>query len=481
MFCTTARRLMSLALVALASPSNASASATDATLAERAARALEVSALRGARVAVLAQRCNDTKVVFAHDADDGLAPASNQKILTSLAVLALLGPSHRFITRVYADRRPDGNGEVGSLAVRGGGDPALTSEEWWRLAADLRRLGLRRVRGDLVLDDSAFDQERSNPAWGAASSRAYYPAIGSLMANYGSFGVEVRGGEQPDTPARVDVDPPVDYLRVINRATTARSGAAQTLQIDREPDQGSERIVVSGQLPFGAEPQLIYRSVADPTRYAGAVLAMQLAANGIVIDGAPRAGTVPDGALEILSYAGKPLADIVRLLMKYSNNAIAEALVKGMAMSNGGAVGSWKDGLPVLLKTLSALGVRTDGVKMVDGSGLSPANRVSPRALVSALCNARVSFSFGPEFVAALPIAGRDGTLAERKVTAGAVRAKTGMLDGVVGLSGFAMRGSEEIAFSILVNGYRAPDAAVMAAVDGFANVLAETSPTPVE
>jgi D-alanyl-D-alanine carboxypeptidase/D-alanyl-D-alanine-endopeptidase (penicillin-binding protein 4) len=460
---------------ALAPPTfpSAPARAAEAQLAARLARALDAKALHGARVGALARRCTGSEVIFARDADALLAPASNQKVFTALAALALFGPAHRFVTRVYADRLPGAEGEVGMLAVRGGGDPALTSEEWWRLSADLRRLGLRRVRGDIVLDDSTFEPQRWNPAWGDQSSRAYYPAIGSLMANYGAFTVEVRPGNAPGAPPRVSVDPPVDHFRVVNEATTAATGAAKTLQVERKAASEVERIIVSGRIPAGSLPEVVHRSVADPTAYAGAVLAMQLGANGIVVGGKRRAGSVPQGAVEVLAYEGKPLAEIVRLLMKYSNNGIAEVLVKAMARDHNGAAGSWTDGVAVMRQTLSSLGVGTEGFALLDGSGLAKGNRVSPRALVTALCRARSSFAFGPELVAALPISGHDGTLGKRGVAAGAVRAKTGLLAGATGLSGYATRrDGDEIAFSILVNGYRASDVEVMSAVDGFVNAL---------
>jgi D-alanyl-D-alanine carboxypeptidase/D-alanyl-D-alanine-endopeptidase (penicillin-binding protein 4) len=142
------------------------------------------------------------------------------KILTALAALAPLAPAHRFTTRIYADAPPDADGAAGSLAVRGGGDPALTSEEWWRLAADLRRQGLRRVRGALILDDTLFEQQRWNPAWDAVSARAFHAPVGALSANYGSFAVEVQPTRAGATP-RIGLDPPIPFFELIDRTKPA--------------------------------------------------------------------------------------------------------------------------------------------------------------------------------------------------------------------------------------------------------------------
>jgi serine-type D-Ala-D-Ala carboxypeptidase/endopeptidase (penicillin-binding protein 4) len=435
--------------------------------------ALSQRALRGARVGVLVVRADDGRVVFDQGAKVALKPASNLKVLTSVAALATFGPAHRFVTRVYSDVAPDSNGAVGTLMVRGAGDPSLTSEQWWRLAADLGAAGLRSVRGDVVLDDTAFDDQRWNPQWGDRTTRAFHASVSALTANYGAFAVSVRPGSAPGQPARVTIDPPVPYLSLVGQVRTVAPGAAKALSVDPRPAGQTENVVVGGSVSAGAGAEAIARSVADPTLYAGAVLRMQLQANGIEVKGTTRVAAVPLGAHEVLAFDGKPLAEIVRLLLKYSNNNMTEMLVKAMGARDSG-IGSWDAGLAVVRATLTALGVDLDGCKLVDGSGLAAANRVTPASLVSALRIAGSSFAFGPELVAALPIAHRDGTLEHRAAGAtDSVRAKTGLLEGATALSGFArLRDGTEVVFSIIVNDYKSGDAEAMAAVDGFVAAL---------
>lgn len=440
--------------------------------------ALNVRALRGARVAALVLRARDGEVLYARQPDMQLAPASNQKVLTAVAALAAYGPSHRFTTTVLTDGAPDDDGRVGAIWIRGGGDPALTSEDWWRLGADLRRRGLRRIDGDIVVDDAAFDAERWNPGWGAATARAYYPAVGALMANYGSFTVEVRPGARTGDPLRVAIDPAIPYLALDNTGKTAARGGAAALAVERETSAGSERVIVSGTLAVDAAPQVIYRSVLEPALYAGALLRLQLAANDITVGGSVRRGATPATAQPLLSFQGKSVTEIVRLLMKYSNNGIAESLCKGFGVEGSIGQGSWPTGLAAMRRHLGNAGVDVSAFVLVDGSGLSPSNRVSPRGLVTALRVARESFAFGPDLIAALPIAGLDGTLQQRGSTVRAkVRAKTGLLAGAVGLSGYAQLVDGETAiFSVLVNAYDGADADVIAAVDGFVTALVQSS-----
>ena len=252
----------------------------------RLGAALQHPGLRGASVGALVVRAADGQVLFAHHPNRALVPASNQKVLTALAALATFGPAYRFTTRLVADAPPDATGTVGTLAVRGGGDPALTSEEWWRLAADLRRLGLRRVRDGVILDDGYFDAQRWNPAWGNASARAFHSPVAALTANYGSFAVQVDPGGQ------IAIDPPVAWFTPIDKV---QQGAGGALSVDRRSGGGGDEVVVGGRAP--RESTTIFRSVSDPVRYAGSVLEMQLRAVGIAVNGPTRVGPTPAGFL----------------------------------------------------------------------------------------------------------------------------------------------------------------------------------------
>jgi len=172
-------------------------------LASRLDLALRDRALRDARIGVLVVARDDGRVLYEHRSDRALTPASNQKILTAIAALSAFGPAHRFSTQIYADAPPDAEGAVDRLAIRGGGDPSLTSEEYWRLAANLRLLGIRKIRNGLLLDASAFDGEHWHPSWGQTSARAYHAPVAALLANYSAFSASVEPGAKPGDPVRV--------------------------------------------------------------------------------------------------------------------------------------------------------------------------------------------------------------------------------------------------------------------------------------
>jgi D-alanyl-D-alanine carboxypeptidase/D-alanyl-D-alanine-endopeptidase (penicillin-binding protein 4) len=448
------------------------AASSEQSLESRLEAVLHSRGLAGARVGVLVVAQDDGRVLFQKEPDRPLVPASNQKILTAAAALSAWGPAHQFVTEVYASHAPDAQGGVGTLMLRGLGDPSLTSEQFWRLSADLRMRGVRRVSGGLLLDASSFDSVRWHPTWGKTSARAYHGPVASLSANYGAFAVVVQAGVREGDPVRVRLDPPVPFLRLKNSARTGSSNTRAKLVIDRRRAGTVEEVLVSGVAPAGSAAATYYRSVLDPVGYAGAVFRMQLEANGIVVDGEARVGKVPETAVRILEFKGKSMAEIVKLFLKFSNNTMAETLVKAMGVRSGGK-GSWSDGIAATRLELDGLGVELEGVVMIDGSGLSVNNRLTPRSLVSTLRKAQASFRFGPELMAALPIAATDGTLEKRVAgVSHQVRAKTGLLvrsQEVTSLSGYLDTvAGESLVFSILVNDFPKGSAEAMAAVDLF-------------
>jgi D-alanyl-D-alanine carboxypeptidase/D-alanyl-D-alanine-endopeptidase (penicillin-binding protein 4) len=453
--------VLALGLLVAAAPAR-----SEPSLEQRLDAVLRDGGLRGARIAALVVDASDGRVLYARDPDRALVPASNLKILTALATLSAFGPAHRSLLR-GGDRltRTSLSGSLprGNRATARGGRGRAQP-------ADLRRAGLRRVRDAIILETSLFDDERWHPSWGRVSARAYNAPVGALTVNYGAFAARVRPGARSGEPVEVSLDPPVSFLRLTNRAQTLSARGRDTLVVDRRPSGAFEEVLVEGGMPAGAEAETYYRSVADPARYAGSVLRLQLEANGVVVEGESRRGSLVPDATPLLHFEGRPLADIVRLFMKFSNNAIGEGLVKAMAVRAGSIPGGWRAGIDAVREELTGLGLSVEGVRFVDGSGLSYANRVPPRAFVEALRLAQHSFRFGPEFVSALPIAAVDGTLEERAEEAAyGVRAKTGSLTRVTGLSGYArLSDGRRAVFSVLVNGFRGSTEAAWAGVDRF-------------
>ena len=463
--------------VALAASLCGAAFAEDAEVAAWRARirdAANARGFQGAAVSMLVIDRQSGEELFAKTPERALAPASTQKLLIALAALDAFGAAYQFETQVLVPALPDANGVVASLAVRGG-DPALTGEQWWRLAADLRALGVTEIAGDVALDDSLFEALRWHPSWQPVSARAYHAPIGALSANYGAFRVIVSPGARVGAPARVQIDPPLAYFPLANTVRTAKPGAGGSLEVERALDaSGGERVSVRGAVPLDSDRVEIWRSVIDPVAYAAAVFRSQLEAAGIRVVGRVAAGSAPAESIVLYTFEGLPLRSVADLLLKYSNTFIAESLLKQLGHLDTGAPGSWQNGAVALRARLAALGLPLDGVTLVDGSGLSRDNRVSARLLVAALRRADESFAIGPDLLASLPIAAEDGTLRKRAEGArGMVRAKTGSLDGVTALAGYARTESgRELLFALISNGHKRGDVEAISAADAFAAAL---------
>ena len=490
--------LVSFWTISLPRTAQAEAKSIASPLTKRLDRLMATRPLAKATVGMLVVRASDGATVYEHGADRMMIPASNQKILTALASLSRFGPSHRFKTRIWATSPIAGDGIVDELLVEGGGDPATNSEDWWRLAANLRFKGLRGVRGDLRVDDQRFEPPGWHASWGRISARAYHAPIGALTANYGQFFVSVGPGAKVGQSAQVDVDPPIDYLRVRNRAKTAKRGARPRLFVDRAAGAVSEGppvevVLVDGVTRLGDALDRFPRSVIDPGLYAGSLFAYQLEANEIAVGGdvrrAPRVADAAEPLILIHEHAGRTVAEAVMLCMKYSSNPVAESLLKSLGAWEGASLdkeparqGDWRGGVQALRSQLALVGVDLGDAHVVDGSGLSIQNRVSPRLFVQALEAGRNNFRIGAEFVASMPIAELDGTLEKRlRGGKGRIRAKTGLLSdaSVTALSGFAEReDGETLIFSILVNGYSGGAGAAMDAVDQLATTLLDTKIT---
>ncbi len=470
--------LLALALPAKGAPPAAPGGPPPAALREAIDAVVARSALAGARVGICVLSLDTGATLYARDADTLLNPASNVKLFTSAAALARLGPEYRFETEAWLDAAGLNGGHPRALYLRGKGDPTLTTERLWVLAGDLQHLGLKRV-GDLVLDESWFDAERIGAGFDQESGdKSYLAPAGALSLNFNTVAVHVAPGERRGAAGRVELEPDSSYFELVNRTRTVGTGAARRVMVSSMPggQGGRQRIVVEGRLPAGGRPAVSWRKIDDPAQYLGQTLRRLLELRGVRVTGKVRLGAVPEGAQLFHVAESEPLSDVVRRLSKSSNNFIAEQLLKTLGAAAAGPPGSWASGLTAVEGFLSSLGLRRGSYVMKNGSGLNDANRFSARQTARLLAALWRRFPLAPEFLASLPVAGKDGTMRwrlEGPETAGRVRAKTGSLDGVNSLSGYVETvDGERLAFAILVNDAPVKAAAMTPAIDAVTAAL---------
>ena len=446
-------------------------------------RLLEDPCLRRARVGVRVESLGNDRILYDRNGDRSLMPASNVKIFTAAAALQILGPGYRFPTTFHVNHPPVRGVVDGPLYLKGWGAPDLVGETWWLMVRELRRRGLRTVKGDLILDDTYFDSAHRPPGWPRpVVDRAYNAPVSALSCNYNVVSVRVvpegMVGERP----LIQLIPFQAHLQINNQARIRN--APTRVSVFRSGGPGSRQIVVKGSIRPGSDPFETIRSIEDPTLYAGYAFREVAEAEGIRIAGSIRKGATPDEAVEFFRYHSKPASEILRDMNKYSNNFIAEMILKTLAAETGQVPGTTEQGRYIVRTILEERGVDLRGVEIRDGSGLSDANRATPAALVSTLAIFGRDFGIFPELLASLPIAGIDGTLKDRNGDSnrnGRVRAKTGRLRGVDSLSGYAGTGGRNARiFSLLVNGSSCSHEKVTAVLDRIADRIA-TSSDPAE
>ena len=414
--------------------------------------------LRGAAVAIVVESLASGEVLYEHAADRPMIPASNMKIVTGAAALSVLGPDYRFETVVSTDAPELGPTLAGNLYVRGTGDPSLVSEELWKLAESIRVLGIERIEGDLVLDVAHFDTVSTTSSTVAEGHRAYHARTGALSLNFNAIAVHTTPSERAGVPAVVELAPETSFVELRGGVSTGRSRSHSNLSVQRTFEGGKNVVTVSGSVPAGSGTRVHYRSLDDGPRYFGMAMREFMGSAGVELTGDVLVGTAPEDARVLVVHESKPLSLIVRDLNKFSNNFVAEQLVKALSAHVDGAPGTTAGGVEVLSGHLRAAGADSASFHVADGSGFSRDNRLTPRAIVAVLRRALSDFATSHEFAASLSVSGTDGTLSSRMgypQLEGAVRAKTGLLDGVTAISGITRNASgEEILFSIIVNGF---------------------------
>ena len=426
--------------------------------------------LAHASVSVIVRDAQTGQVLYHRDPDRRLNPASNAKLLTSSAAMGLLGAGSRFTTKVESNAAPRNGTLRGDLYLRGGGDPTLLQADYAGLAQQLRKDGVRQVLGDLVADDSYFDDDPLGNGWSWDDESYYYSAVTSGLTvapntdyDSGTVIVQTSPGARVGDTVQLQLVPATNAVRVVNHTTTGAPGSSSSIDVERA--HGSNVVTVSGSMPQGGAMSQHWVTVPDPTTYAADVFRRALRHEGIRLEGHVTEGTTPAGADILAQHRSMTLSDLMVPFLKLSNNMHAEDLTKAMGVEVSGA-GSWPAGTRAITDYLQADGVDTSGLRLRDGSGLSRLDLVSARNVTDTLIAAQDEPWFDTWYDA-LPIAGNPerfvgGTLRNRMQdtpAANNLHGKTGSLTSVSALSGYVTNADgRRLVFSMISNNYLGND-----------------------
>jgi D-alanyl-D-alanine carboxypeptidase/D-alanyl-D-alanine-endopeptidase (penicillin-binding protein 4) len=442
--------------------------------------------LHGAISGVSVRSASSGELIYTYNGDTRLTPASNMKIFTAAAALSTLGKDYTFHTELLTDGSIKRNVLKGNLYVKGKGDPTLLPEDFNQFAKELKNKGVKIISGNLVGDDSWYDDVRYSIDVPWSDETAYYGAqISALTASpdhdfdAGTVIVEVTPGESTNQKANITVSPKTDYVQIINETKTVAAEGETDINISRA--HGTNVIKIEGTIPINTAIKKEWIAVWEPTKYALDLVKQSLKEQDIKLLGKIKVGTTPLNANLLLSHSSTPLSELLVPFMKLSNNSHGEILIKEMGKVFKGK-GSWEDGLEVEKVALSTLGVQTNAMDIRDGSGISHINLVPANEITQLLYHTR-QMEWFPSFLSSLPIAGSNekkigGTLRKRMKNIslkGNLKAKTGTLTSVSSLSGFIKtKSGETLVFSIILNHLK-DDAEGKQIEEQIVNILANT------
>jgi serine-type D-Ala-D-Ala carboxypeptidase/endopeptidase (penicillin-binding protein 4) len=451
-------------------------------------------------------------VIFEQDANKFVRPASNMKLYTVATAFDRLTPDFRFITSVYAKEKPDDGKVKGDLVIYGRGDPSIAARfndgDYFKgindLADRIVAAGVKRVKGDLVGDESYFNGAPLGSGWEWEDLTWSYGApVSALNINDNALDLYVKPGDKVGAPVLVTTGPPsASFVTIVNHATTSARGTRSNLRIYR--GLGANSIELSGTLPLGEAGFVGGVAIQDPALAFVTMLRDALVKRGVKVEGRMRTvnwrtsgsapsssdGSVssptPTGLVEIAALQSPPFSVVAAHTLKPSQNQYTELILRTLGktqavpVTEGGRTRDDEDaGLEVVRTFLRQAGIGDSDVALNDGSGLSRNDLISANTTVQ-LLTFMTRHKYFEQFREALPIAGVDGTLRTRMrgtPAEGNLRAKTGSLSSVASLSGYVTTaGSERLVFSMMLNNY--PDAGAVRrdSIDAIAVLLASFS-----
>jgi D-alanyl-D-alanine carboxypeptidase/D-alanyl-D-alanine-endopeptidase (penicillin-binding protein 4) len=487
------------------------------TLAELQSRIGEIArqpALEPGIFAVKIVSLDTGDVIFEQNANKFVRPASNMKLYTVAAALDRLTPDYHFITSVYAREKPDKGTIKGDLIIYGRGDPSIAARfnngDYFKGINDLAERivagGVKRVKGDLVGDESFFNGAPLGSGWEWEDLQWSYGAqVSALTVNDNAIDLSVKPGEKVGAPATFTTGPPaMSFMTISNSATTSPRGSKSNLRVYR--GLGANTLELSGTVPLGDEGWSGSVAIPDPALAFVTMLRDSLVKRGVKFDGRLRtvdarspdliipiqlpnlkpmtiSGQLPAGqpaapivqpplVVEIASLSSPPLSVIAAHTLKPSQNQYTELILRtigktflfdGKAYTGELGRNSEEMGLVTVRDFLKQAGVADSELALNDGSGLSRNDMITANATVQ-LLTFMSKHKYFAQFRDALPIAGVDGTLRTRMrgtPAEGNLRAKTGSLSSVASMSGYVTTAAgEHLVFSMMLNNY--PDAGAL-------------------
>lgn len=430
-------------------------------------------------IGIKIQAMQDGKVLYEKNADQAFMPASNLKLFTAAAALTYLGPNYRYQTTIGIKPNTLQNGAIqGNVYLKFTGDPDLDSTQLAEMISRLHALGVRQIDGNIYLDDSAFDDKNYGPGWMWDDFNFCYAApMSALMLDHNCNEYLLSPTQLNQLVRMESTDKNRNYFHFIeNKVFTknAKEKCEYSLQVTN-----SNAIKLTGCMNINEKPQTLPAAIKNPQLYTKLVLQRLFEQNKISLQGSIKKGTMPNNAQILVVHNSKSLRLLVNEMLKVSDNLISNSLLRTLGAHYFKQQGTWENGVKAVQAILTENAhINFDKSVIVDGDGQSRYDLVTPNQLSQLLNYVYHNFRIAPEFIAALPIAGSDGSLSERMHDKNIlVRAKTGGMTGVDSLSGYVETKNHQIlSFVIITNNHIGKSAEMRNLQDKICELLASIS-----
>lgn len=383
-------------------------------------------------------------------------PASNMKLFSDAAALMVLGPDYRFQNTLSVGPSQIREGTLkGDLYLRLQGDPSFDHIRLAQMLDALKTFHIHRIEGHVIIDSSLLHVNAHAPGWMAEDlSYGYGAPIAPLMMDANRVLVTVNPGALEKEPAVVELPEGADGIHVENLVKTQAN--SRQCGVDLSMDE-ENHLTVRGCMGVGQWAVMQKVAIRNPLLYAEGLIKARLRAQNIVLEGSVRLGKTPKQAMVIASDWSKPIAQLMADTMKPSDNLYADSLYLHAAAKLKGVPVNWGEAQTLLKQFLTQqTHISLKHAVLTDGSGLSRYDLLSPKQTVKLLRFLHERFPLSYEYISALPVSGRDGTLQKRLKKPNQkdmVRAKTGTMRGVVSLSGYLYTANAHtLAFAIYIN-----------------------------
>jgi D-alanyl-D-alanine carboxypeptidase/D-alanyl-D-alanine-endopeptidase (penicillin-binding protein 4) len=410
-------------------------------------------------IGIVVRKIKSNRMLYHKNANRLYAPASNMKILTAVAGLVELGANFHYPTQLKIPRAYHSGATLnGNALLKFSGDPSLTSADLFSLIGKLAEHGIHTIKGSLLIDDGAFIGANFGKGWMWDDFHLCYSApVNAAILDHNCMTVTVQPSKHTDRFAKIRTTKNQKFTPIINEILTTKQ---PTLPCKIKVHTNAQnRFTLQGCILQQGPAKRLDLAIPKPTLYIKQVLKKILAYYKITLTGDIIEGSTSEPMRVLVKHMSKPFPILLEHMMKRSDDLYAEVFAKSIGAAYYNKQGSWNAGMKAIRSVFSnEIHINLNHAKIVDGSGLSRYNLITPNDLDKVLQYAYTNFAIKPEFTASLPIAGVDGTLKHRMYwdkSKSAIRAKTGSMRSVSSLSGYAKtRHHGIVSFSILINGF---------------------------